>query len=194
MRTRFARVVRSGIVLELRWFNSNGCRQHVASSGLIDEESRDADDYEEWRWSTTCDACQDGAPPSASKHVATAIEYNTPSGKLEPGCFYWASQFPPDYFWDNQHGMHLGVVAPNGFRWIIDSPAVNCQNSDNRFHRCWAWRGDPEIPTVTVYHDDTTCGRGDPALVQLGTWSGYLVDGQFLTQLPSVVYTSGLVS
>lgn len=193
LHTRFAKLVREGYTLECYWSNNAGCKRHKASSSFRDGEpdSFDPDDYEEWYWPTSCDTCTDGVPDpdKCVRKITIVRKYNTPSGDLEPGCLYWNTWIPEDYFWDNHKGPHLAVVAPNGFRWVIDSQAANCRRPSSRHHRCWAWEGDPVAGIVTLIHDERTC---NPPIVTLGSWTGTLENGIFLPKKTSD--TSSIIS
>jgi hypothetical protein len=103
--------------------------------------------------------------------------FDTPSGKLEPGCIYWINGYPDNMFWDNHKGQHLAAVLPNGYRWIIDSRASNCDMPEDRLHRCWCWHGEP--PDLTVDKNGLTCHAGAGSIIG-GDWHGFLTNGEFL--------------
>lgn len=181
MRTRFAKRLKAGAVLEQYWYDNLGCRHHKASSEFLDDplDTWDAEDYEEWRWESKCDSCGVPAPRNAAKRVKPTSLYNTPTGGLEPGSLYWCTNYPDDYFWDNHKGPYLGLVAPNGFHWIIDSRAKNCKSPMDQRHRCWRWIGDPEVGNITIVQDHTTCSPDPLPVIRLGSWSGRVEDGTF---------------
>lgn len=131
-----------------------------------------------------CDRC--GAPfdPEGDhKHSGTLrIEWDTPSGKLEPGCCWvnenahrsdgqcWSG-------WTNCDGRHVHVVLPNGSDWDLDGRARNCGSPDDTTHRCWVRVGDPEHPeTLHVSKDGKTCAAGAGS-ISAGDYHGFLVHG-----------------
>jgi hypothetical protein len=102
--------------------------------------------------------------------------YDTPSGKLEPGCLYWNESYPKNMYWDNQEGPYLMAVLPNGNHWCIDSRASNCTLPEDRFHRCWCRHG--EVPDITVDKNGITCSAGAGS-IQSGDYHGFLRNGEF---------------
>lgn len=102
--------------------------------------------------------------------------YNTPSGKLEPGCLFWADWYPENMFWDNDKEPHLMAVLPNGHYWDIDSRASNCTMPNDRLHRCWCRHG--EVPNITVDKNGLTCSAGAGS-IQSGDYHGFLINGEF---------------
>jgi hypothetical protein len=102
--------------------------------------------------------------------------YDTPSGKIEPGCLYWAEYFPEDMYWDNMEGPHLLAMLPNGNLWDIDSRASNCTLPNDRLHRCWCRHGEP--PNITVDKKGLTCKAGAGSILS-GNYHGFLIKGEF---------------
>lgn len=116
-----------------------------------------------------CDKCGKEFNPSQGSQI-----YDTPSGEPEPGCLFWNTSIPENYYWDNHKGPHLMVVCPNGSRWCIDSRASNCDMPDDRTHRCWVWHGDPEKGEIHVDKNGHTCGAGGGSIwVDQGTSKEY---------------------
>lgn len=196
MYLRFVSPVLTGIVLEQYWVTASGCKHHKATSECLQmpyDRNLDVEDFEEWQWSTNCVHCEQRAPDYAVRSVKPGTVYNTRSGHLEPGNLYWNTDLPEDYFWNDHRGPHLCVVAPNGFRWILDSRAQNCRRPGNHTHRCWPWYGDPELGNITVLYDKRSCiPAATPPLVSLGNWTGTLLDGnmtEITTDHPAVCPT-----
>jgi hypothetical protein len=109
------------------------------------------------------------------KAIGTDIKYDTPSGKLEPGCFFWNDYLPEKAYFDNQEGPMLMLVLPNGNHWNIDSRASNCGNIQDRQHRCWCRHG--EVPNITVDKNGLTCNAGAGS-IQSGNYHGFLKNGE----------------
>ena len=109
--------------------------------------------------------------------IGTRRIYNTPSGKLEPGCLFWADWYPKNFYWDNQDGPHLIAVLPNGHHWDIDSRASNCDMPGDKLHRCWCRHGEP--PNVTVDKNGLTCHAGAGSIAVEG-YHGFLTNGEFI--------------
>ena len=112
-----------------------------------------------------------------SDNITFGYLYDTPSGKLEPGCLYWNTDYPENYYWDNHKGPHLMAVLPNGHHWCIDSRANNCTLPDDRLHRCWVRTG--EIPNITVGKGGNTCSAGAGSILS-GDYHGFLTKGEFI--------------
>ncbi|MEI7424351.1 MAG: hypothetical protein WCK18_19785 [Prolixibacteraceae bacterium] len=108
--------------------------------------------------------------------VGTERIYDTPSGKLEPGCLFWSDWLPEDMYWDNHTGPQLHAVLPNGQQWNIDSRASNCTMPNDRSHRCWCRHG--EIPNISVDKNGQTCSAGAGSIAVPG-WHGFLTNGEF---------------
>ena len=111
------------------------------------------------------------------------IEWNTPSGKLEPGCA-WASEPAAEHGddgvcylgWSNCDGRHHHVILPNGHEWTIDMRASNCGLDDDT-HRCWVFAGDHDDPTTWhVSKDGNTCDVGEGS-IRSGDYHGFLQHG-----------------
>jgi hypothetical protein len=130
---------------------------------------------------TACDKCGTRyAGEEIWGGAGTHRIYDTPSGKLEPGCLFWADWFENDgrchYGWTNCGGRHLMAVCPNGHQWDIDARASNCGLPDDTEHRCWVRHGEP--PNVTVDKDGRTCVAGAGSIVA-GDYHGFLHGGRF---------------
>lgn len=133
------------------------------------------------RWPKKCDHCQAVAPEDVQRQVFREPLYDTPSGRLEPGCLYWV-----DWHgcadghcvagWTNCDGKHLHAVCPNGRHWDIDSRASNCTMRDDTTHRCWVRTGEP--PNITVGKSGRTCAAGAGS-IQAGDYHGFLHGGVF---------------
>jgi hypothetical protein len=134
------------------------------------------------RWPTKCDHCGKVAPADATRQVFRDHIYDTPSGKLEPGCLYWADWYRSHdagggcVFHDNCDGRHLMATLPNGCQWDIDGRANNCTMKEDRSHRCWVRHGEP--PNVTVDKNGATCSAGAGS-IQAGDYHGFLTAGIF---------------
>lgn len=139
------------------------------------------------RWPSKCDNCDAESPSNATRQIFRDSVYDTPSGKLEPGCLYWADWYRAHddngagvpgscVFHDNCDGRHLMAILPNGRQWDIDGRAANCAMRDDRAHRCWIRHGEP--PNVTVDKDGHTCAAGGGS-IQAGDYHGHLRDGSF---------------
>jgi hypothetical protein len=133
-----------------------------------------------WEATKPCsDGCGELVPAvtlsSSVRHV-----WDTPSGRLEPGCMYYASWYDCRARghcyrgWTNCDGRHLYVVLPNGHEWDIDSRASNCNRPDDTEHRCWVRGGEP--PNVTAGKDGNTCSAGAGSIAS-GDYHGFLRDG-----------------
>lgn len=131
-----------------------------------------------------CDRC--GAPfdPDGDHTHSGSLrwEWNTPSGKLEPGCV-WINEnahYGNDRCWPgwtNCDGRHLMVVLPNGHEWDVDGRANNCGLPDDTTHRCWVRVGDPDHPeTLHVSKDGETCAAGAGSIAA-GDYHGFLTHG-----------------
>lgn len=142
------------------------------------------DDYPDDRWPKACAHCGAAVPtlPGSGLHlvrqVFTSRLYDTPSGEPEPGDVFWLDLHSPDpcYFWDNCSGPHLYGVLPNGYQWNIDGRASNCDQKDDRTHRCWVRHGSPEEGAIHVDKAGVTCGAGAGSIKVPG-WHGHLTHG-----------------
>jgi len=127
-----------------------------------------------------CDHC--GAPfdPTTGRHSGSmAIEWDTPSGNLEPGCVYLRDHYSDHCSggWSNCEGPHLMVICPNGAEWDVDGRANNCGLPDDTTHRCWVRVGDPQHPeTLHVSKDGESCAAGAGS-IQAGDYHGFLSRG-----------------
>ena len=132
-----------------------------------------------------CDRC--GAvfnPDVDHRHSGSMqIEWNTPSGRLEPGCV-WVEDPPHngrDHCWSkwtNCDGRHVHVMLPNMIPWDIMGRANNCGSKDNGTHRCWVLVGDPEHPeTLHVSKGGETCAAGAGSIAA-GDYHGFLQHGK----------------
>lgn len=108
--------------------------------------------------------------------IGFPYKYDTPSGRLEPGCLYWDGKTGGDFFWDNHEGPLLWAILPNGDPWCIDGRANNCDMPNDRLHRCWCRHG--EVPNITVDNNGLTCTAGAGS-IQSGDYHGYLTNGEF---------------
>lgn len=162
---------------------SDGATIHVAR--LLYAEGYEGDDIPDgWadQHPTTCDRCPTAFDVDADhRHSGSLrIEWDTPSGKLEPGCVWIQEHNPPDHCsarWTNCDGRHVQVVLPNGHSWDVDSRANNCGSPDDTEHRCWVRVGDPEQPsTLHVAKDGRTCEAGAGS-IRAGDYHGFLQHG-----------------
>lgn len=135
-------------------------------------------------WDGSCEACGAPIPWDDPDNVygssGNTPVYDTPSGRLEPGCLYWVDQHPDRACfarWTNCDGRHLHAVLPTGQHWDIDSRAANCGSPDDTEHRCWIRHGTP--PAVHVDKNGRTCSAGAGSIAVPG-WHGFLHDGRFV--------------
>lgn len=135
-------------------------------------------------WDGACTSCAESVPwedPDVDVFGGSGnkLLYDTPTGRLEPGCIFWVDQHPDhDCFsrWSNCDGRHLHAVLPNGHQWDIDSRAANCGSPDDTEHRCWVRHGDP--PAVHVDKAGMTCSAGAGSIAA-GDYHGFLHNGVF---------------
>jgi hypothetical protein len=96
-------------------------------------------------------------------------------------------------------GLSLVVRTPDGYEWVIDGRASNCdmpclhcgvpykdhkhwEPEDNhhyedlRKHKCWVRHGEP--PVITVDKNGNTCGAGAGS-IQTPGYHGFLQNGEF---------------
>lgn len=131
-------------------------------------------------WPTKCDHCGAPVTPYATKQVFNERLYDTPSGKLEPGCLYYAPWYD-DMYWDNQDTPTLCAILPNGGHWVIDGRASNCTMPKERTHRCWIRHGTP--PDIHVDKKGFSCNAGAGSIKQ-GDYHGFLHHGNFTEYQP----------
>ena len=187
MQARLATTI--GQRLYLRIFSSGVCDKYSycnAMKHLYDEiqnpvpaimhiPDERVENYEEEEWNKICEHC--------GKEIVNGIKqihqkrlYDTPSGDLEPGCLYWNTWYPKNFFWDNHDGPHLMAVLPNNNHWNIDSRASNCTMPDDKIHRCWVRHG--EVPNITVDKNGNTCQAGGGS-IEVRDYHGFLQNGNF---------------
>jgi hypothetical protein len=140
------------------------------------------------RWAMTCERCGQDAPDAATRQVFVKTLYDTPSGEAEPGSLYWAKwkHYKPDgtrakncWDWDNCDDPrgHLTCVLPNGHDWDIESRASNCTLTEERTHRCWVRRGDPDKgELVHIDKAGHSCAAGAGSILS-GSYHGFLING-----------------
>lgn len=133
-------------------------------------------------WAAT-KPCEDGCGeqvPAVLLSGGVRHVWDTPSGRLEPGCMYYATWWNCAERgrcyrgWTNCDGRHLYVVLPNGHEWDVDSRASNCTRRDDTEHRCWVREGEP--PNVTAGKVGNTCSAGAGSILS-GDYHGFLVNG-----------------
>lgn len=133
-------------------------------------------------WDGRCTGCgapipwDDGEVYGSSGNVPV---YDTPSGRLEPGCLFWTDHAGIHSCfarWTNCDGRHLHAVLPTGQQWDIDSRARNCGSPDDTEHRCWIRHGEP--PAVHVDKAGRTCSAGAGSIAVPG-YHGFLHAGTF---------------
>lgn len=179
----------TGKRFELRIYWGEGCsalgchdaRKHVKDITGTDtpwDACGDTEDYPTEMWPTHCDKCGQPVPVDGKKQVFSSHLWDTPSGKLEPGCLFWVDYLPINMYWDNHVGPHLYAMLPNGHEWNIDSRASNCGSPNDRTHRCWRRHGDPETGNVHVDKNGETCSAGAGS-IQSGNYHGFLNNGEF---------------
>lgn len=135
-------------------------------------------------WDGACDTCGQPIPwddDTLRSSAGVLRVYDTPSGKLEPGCLYWVDDYRGrcSARWTNCDGRHLHGVLPNGHRWDIDSRASNCGSPDDTEHRCWVRHGEP--PNVHVDKNGLTCTAG----------AGSILAGDYHGFLHAAIFTAG---
>lgn len=140
------------------------------------------EDYPAEQFPIKCDHCDASVPTDANRQVFNERLYDTPSGKLEPGCLYWAHWYPENMYWDNHKGHMLFAVLPGGGHWNIDSRASNCAKPDDRNHRCWIRHGEP--PNIHVDCLGPWCGAGGGSIAyghpgEKSYYHGFLQNGHF---------------
>lgn len=195
MKAKFVKENGTRVSLRVYWGdNCNGNSCHNAMKHLFDtdellngkdEEGNitynryggDAEDHPSENFPQKCDNCGLAVPETAKKQVSNERKYDTDSGKLEPGCLYYAPWYD-DVYWDNQNTPSLCAILPNGATWCIDGRASNCTMKDDRTHRCWVRHGSPEEGNVHVDKNGHTCAAGGGSIDVPG-WHGFLHNGQF---------------
>jgi hypothetical protein len=133
------------------------------------------EDFKEEEWPHLCQYCGNEIV-NGTKQIFQERLYDTPSGRIEPGCLYWNTWYPEDYFWTNHTGYHLVAMLPNGREWCIDSRASNCTMPDDKLHRCWVRHG--EVPNIHVDKQGHTCEAGAGS-IWVGDYHGFLHNGHF---------------
>lgn len=191
MQARLATPVGTRAYLRIYWgtdecpdYGYHNAMVHLADTTDLDAWTfmgEPADHAGDPRWPVKCDHCKAPVPETATRQVFRERIYDTPSGKLEPGCLFWADWFGNDdggCSWHDRDcdGRHLHAVLPNGRMWDIDGRASNCTMPDDRLHRCWVRHGEP--PNVTVDKAGATCAAGAGS-IQAGDYHGFLHNGQF---------------
>lgn len=169
MKARLATPIGKLIIGE---YISGVAHRHEAAVGKVShDEVFDGGQYQ-------CDECKEMFKPDT-----WGTRYDTPSGKLEPGCLWWNNDLPENYYWDNHKGPHLYAMTPNGHFWNIDSRASNCGSPNDRLHRCWVRTG--KVPNIHVGKDGHTCVAGAGSIWankgEPDEWHGYLHHGEFHT-------------
>jgi hypothetical protein len=96
-----------------------------------------------------------------------------------PGAMYYSEvpikQDDTFYYWDND-SQHLIVVCPEHHEWDIDSRASNCDQPNDRLHRCWIRHGSP--PAITVDKNGLSCGAGAGSIrINSSGYHGRLING-----------------
>lgn len=108
----------------------------------------------------------------------------------------WLNDMPE---YTGPDGLSLTVRLPNGFDWLIDHVASNCDSpckhcgvikkdhpvndsaghyyEDSKLHKCWVRHGTP--PNITVNKDGITCGAGAGS-IQAGSYHGFLTNGELI--------------
>src|SRR5690242_4769376 len=88
---------------EKHLFNTNEMINGTATNGKVtyNHYGGRPEDYPDEQWPNKCDHCGVECPKDAKKQVSNSRLYDTPSGKLEPGCLYYAPWYD-DVYWDNQ--------------------------------------------------------------------------------------------
>lgn len=133
-------------------------------------------------WDGACSRCAEPIPWETGEVLGSSGNdrmYDTPSGRLEPGCLFWSDHSGVHACfarWTNCDGRHLHAVLPNGRHWDIDSRARNCGSPDDGEHRCWVRHGEP--PNVHVDKAGLTCSAGAGSIAVDG-YHGFLHHGVF---------------
>jgi hypothetical protein len=78
-------------------------------------------------------------------------------------------------FWDNWPAGQapLEVMTPGG-PFVVDARASNCDQKEDRAHRCWVRQG--TAPDITLDKNGLTCDAGAGSILMNG-WHGYLHNG-----------------
>lgn len=123
------------------------------------------------------------AEEPSSQSWAEVPVYDTPSGKLEPGCLYWVDVYQRSdgsgcWLHGKEHcdGRHLSAMLPTGETWDIDGRANNCPLPQDNAHRCWVRHGTP--PNVHVDKNGHTCAAGGGSIMT-ARYHGFLHHGEF---------------
>lgn len=189
LKARFTKEIGIRAYLRIYWGEKcSGYSTHNAIKHIVDSDKLEdwklggkVEDWEKEDFPTHCRDCGIEVPKDENiltKQVFHKRLYDTPSGELEPGCLYWNTWFPEDFYWSNHKGAHLMAILPNGSEWNIDSRASNCTMKDDKIHRCWCRRGNPETDMITVDKSGVTCQAGAGSIGVEG-YHGFLKNGSF---------------
>jgi hypothetical protein len=190
MKARYAKEIGTRCYLRIYWGNDcvscggtptpgyHNAMIHVCDSDKLEDWELGGviEDYEASKWPVKCDHCEAVVPNEGhNKQVFHRRLYDTQSGLLEPGCLYWNTWFPRDFFWSNQEGPHLMCILPDGDEWNIDGRASNCTMPEEKTHRCWVRHG--EVPNIHVDKNGHTCQAGGGSILS-GGYHGFLQNGE----------------
>ena len=186
MPARLATVVAEQPNLVAMWDGSCGLGLHRAQLNVGPQLSpgEGAPPPFERSWDGSCERCGVSIPwdDGDSVRLVGGCDriWDTLSGKLEPGCLYWANWLDNEhrcfYRWTNCDGRHLHAILPNGRPWDIDSSASNCTMPNDTEHRCWVRHGEP--PNLHVDKAGHTCAAGAGSILA-GDYHGFLHNGAF---------------
>jgi hypothetical protein len=187
---RLARPIGWVAVLHVSWNGMCGgeySRHHASREVERGLGDRPAHPIAHWadsgEWPSVCERCGAPVPAQDSDVERYAIHkylWDTPSGNLEPGCIFHATDLTPSrwnskgfsrQYWERCKRAGkilapLAVVCPNGDRWYIDMPADNGATGADGLTDGWTVEGEP--PRITC----------SPS-INTGTYHGWLRDGVF---------------
>lgn len=194
MEAIFAKEVGTIAYLRIYWgsgcpkFGCHNAMERIADTPVLGDFGLDTpfggrvEDYQPDDWAKYCKDCGIPVPHDGSEELNYQIHrkrlYNTPDGTLGAGNLYWNSWLPENFYWDNHKGAHLMAVLPNGTEWNIDSRASNCTMKEDKNHRCWCRKGNPETEPVTVDKNGNTCQAGGGSIL-VDDYHGFLRNGKF---------------
>jgi hypothetical protein len=106
-------------------------------------------------------------PLGASLDTALVATQDLPIGAL------FASPTQPGH--GGSDSLVVTCVLPTLYHWVIDGRASNCDQKDDKAHRCWVRHGSVG-DRLTVDKNGHTCGAGAGSIAVPG-YHGFLRDG-----------------
>jgi hypothetical protein len=188
---RLARPIGWVTVLNVHWDGQCvECPSHLAvreverGLGDLPDENLDIANWADRSvWPSACKYCGALVPERGAAvdiNVVRSRLWDTPSGDLEPGCIFHATDLTPSrwnskgfsrQYWERCKRAGkildpLAVVCPDGSRWYIDLRASNGATGADGLTDGWTVEGEP--PRITC----------SPS-INTGTYHGWLRDGVF---------------